>query len=67
MKRKNLKLFRVQHDLTQVQMAKILGVCKATYNFVECGKRQGTPEFWQRLQKEFNVPDERMWGLQKIE
>ena len=67
MKRKNLKLLRVKNDLTQEQMANKVGVCKATYNFIEIGKRQGNTEFWNRLQKVFNIPDEEMFKLMKIE
>lgn len=67
MKRKNLKLFRVEHDLTQEQMAKISGVCKATYNFIEIGKRQGSALFWKSLQENFNIPDEQMYRLMKTE
>ena len=67
MKRKNLKLFRVGKDLTQEQMAERIGVCKATYNFVEIGKRQGNSAFWQNLQREFDIPDEEMFALMKTE
>lgn len=48
-------------------MAEKLEVCKATYNFVETGKRQGNTEFWQNLQKAFDVPDEEMFKLMKCE
>lgn len=67
MKRKNLKFLRIKNDLTQEQMAEKLEVCKATYNFVETGKRQGNTEFWQNLQKAFDVPDEEMFKLMKCE
>lgn len=36
-KRKNLKIFRVKHDLTQEEMATMLGVSVAHYGSVERG------------------------------
>ncbi len=62
-----LKQFRIGLHLKQSEIAKILGVCRTTYGFVELGKRSGTAEFWGNLQKAFNVPDEQMWLLQKLD
>ena len=62
-----LKQFRIGLHLKQSEMAEKIGVCRATYGFVEQGKRSGTAEFWTNLQKVFNVPDEQMWLLQKLD
>ena len=67
MKNKELIKLRVDHDLTQVEAAKICGVSKSTYNFIENGKRRGSKEFWQRLQEYFKLDGERMWKLQNPE
>lgn len=62
-----LKQFRIGLHLKQSEIAKKIGVCRTTYGFVELGKRGGTAEFWANLQREFNVPDEKMYQLMKID
>ncbi len=64
MKRNELKVLRVKHDLTQPQMAERLGVSIATYNLVENGKRRGSQEFWLKLQNEFSLDGETVWKIQ---
>lgn len=65
--RRNLKVFRVQHNLTQDEMANKIGCTRATYSSIECGKREGRKTFWSDLQKAFLIPDSEMWALQKDE
>ena len=65
--RTELKKFRVGQHLNQADMAKKIGVSRVTYAFVENGKRSGNADFWGTLQKVFNVPDEEMWQLQKLD
>ena len=65
--RTGLKQFRIGVHLKQSEMAKVLGISRTTYGFIENGKRGGTAEFWNRLQTKFNVPDEDMWALQKLD
>ena len=48
-------------------MAEKIGVSRATYAFVENGKRSGNADFWNNLQKAFDVPDSDMWQLQKLD
>lgn len=67
MMRTALKQFRVGVHLTQEEMAEKIGVSRATYSFVEKGKRSGNAEFWNNLQKAFDVPDSDMWQLQKLD
>lgn len=64
MKRNELKVLRVRHNLTQPQIAEKLGVSKSTYNLIEQGKRRGSAEFWLKLQSEFNLKDDEVWKLQ---
>lgn len=63
MTRHNLYMFRCDKRLTQSEMAKLLGVSRATYSYIEKGERSGTFEFWGNLQKVFNVPDAEMYPL----
>ena len=65
--RTQLKLFRVSQHLTQEQMAKRCGTSRNNYNFIEQGKREGSAEFWFKLQKEFNVSIELLHELREVE
>ena len=65
--RTNLKVFRTAHKLRQTDIALDLGVSRATYSFIERGIRNGTTDFWNKLQRTYNVPDEEMWALQKLD
>ena len=67
MKNKELIKLRVDHDLTQADMAKICGVSVATCNLIENGKRRGSRAFWQTVQKTFNLDGEQMWKLEHPE
>lgn len=66
MKNKELIKLRVDHDLTQVDMAQIGEVSLTTYNFIENGKRRGSKKFWQNVEKHFKLDGEQMWKLQNI-
>ena len=67
MQRTNLKLFRTARKLRQTDIALALGVSRATYSFIERGKRSGNAEFWQKLQSVYNVSDEQMYTLMKLD
>lgn len=62
-KRKELKMLRVSHDLTQDELGERIGYNRHYISTVELGKRRGSPEFWQALQKEFNLSDADMWRM----
>ena len=65
--RTSLKQFRIGQHLTQNEMAEKIGVSRATYAYVENGKRGGSQTFWRNLKFAFDVPDENMWQLQKLD
>lgn len=65
--RTQLKLFRISKHLNQAEIAEMTGVSRATYGFIEKGKRSGNQAFWGSLQAVFNVADEDMWKLQKLD
>lgn len=67
MRRKNLKILRVEQDLTQIDMAKRIGCNRAAYGAIEAGTRDPSFEFMEKLQAAFNIPAERMWGLMERE
>ena len=63
--RKKLQILRIQHSLTQDQMAVRLGVTRTTYNKVETGKSNGTTNFWLAVKREF--PEVNIEDVAKIE
>lgn len=63
MRRKNLKLFRVEQDKTQSDMALEIGCSRDAYSAIESGSRDPSYDFMEKLQTAFNVPSERMWAL----
>lgn len=65
-KRWNLVMFRGARALTQDQMADLLGEKRQQYSLVELGKRRGSEEFWAKLKKAFDIPEERMWSLMQV-
>ena len=66
-KNKELIKLRVDHDLTQEDIATICGISKGTYNLVENGKSRGSKKVWQAIQAHFNLSGEQMWKLQNPE
>ena len=67
MKNKELIKLRVDHDITQTEMAEKCGISVATYNLIENGKRRGSKKFWATVQKLFHLDGEQMWKLQNPE
>ena len=65
--RMNLKIFRIRRNLTQADMAARVGYDRAAYALIESGARNPSIEFFMNLQEAFDIPDEEMWGLTKIE
>lgn len=62
-----LKLLRVKHKLTQAEIAAKIGVSRQVYANIEKGKNGGSTEFWGNLQRVFNIPDEEMYSLMKLD
>ena len=65
--RTNLKVFRTDRKLRQTDIAYDLGVSRMTYSLIVRGLRSGSSEFWQRLQRVYNVPNEEMYSLMKLD
>lgn len=66
-KRTSLKVFRIMRNLTQAEFAEKLGYSRSQYALIEQGKRNGTQDFWQKLQEVFSVNDCAMWELMKTD
>lgn len=63
--RLNLKLLRVQNNLTQEEFAEKVEVSRAMYSNIENGKANGSMGFWRNVQRAFEIPDEKMYPLMK--
>ncbi len=65
--RKWLKYARNQSDLTQKEMADMLGISEAYYSFIEAGKRKKRLDttFCMKLSKIFCLPVERIVELEE--
>lgn len=65
--RNGLYMFRHGMRLSQEEMAKKIGVNRATYAAIEIGKRDGRVTFWNKLQKAFGIPDADIGGLMRVD
>lgn len=61
--RKELKILRLEHDITQDQLAEKIGISKGAYALIEQGKRVGSDKTWLKLQEIFNLTGEQVWAL----
>ena len=61
--RKNLKIFRVENNLSQNGISKKLGYERAYFGHIERGFMNGSSKFWDRLQKAFSLSDEKVEEL----
>jgi putative transcriptional regulator len=58
-----IKVHRAMHDMTQEELAELLGVSRRTNNAIERGKFNPSIEVAFRIAKLFNVPVEEMFSL----
>ena len=65
--RTKLKIFRIARKLNQQQMAAKLDYERAYYGHIERGYQDGSPSFWERLQKAFALTDDEMQELKELD
>lgn len=65
--RNGLYMFRHSKRLSQSEIAEKIGCSRATYSSIECGSRNGTMTFWNKLQTAFDIPDAEIGGLMRLE
>lgn len=58
--RVNLINARKQKQLTQVQVAKILGISETYYQNIEYATRQGSIKIWDELEDLFGIPQRQL-------
>ena len=61
MKRKQLKLFRIENELTQQQMADKLQISPSHYTNIELGQFNPSYKVFEQFYKEFGAVD--LWRL----
>ncbi len=67
MRRVNLKIFRIQHNLTQSDIAERVGCSRDAYREIESGKRNPSYDFMEKFKVAFDIPAENMWNLMERE
>ena len=65
--RTKLKIFRIARKLNQQDIASKLGYERAYYGHIERGYQDGSPAFWERLQKAFVLTDEELQELKELD
>lgn len=62
-----LKELRKQHNLTQKQLANIIGVQNSIFSFYEVGERLPSPEIIRKLAITLHVSSDYLLGIEKNE
>ena len=67
MRTERMKILRINHHMTQSDVAEKIGISLSAYNLIENGKRVGSIETWGKIQKFFSLSDKEKWSLMKDE
>lgn len=65
--RTQLKVFRVVQNMSQREISEKMGCKRAYYGHVENGLRNGSSEFWGKLQAAFGLTDVVVEELKKVD
>jgi len=52
-------------DLSQKEVAKMIGISPASYYMIETKQRVGSNKTWRKIQEVFKLTDAEVWRLQK--
>lgn len=63
----NLKVFRIKHGFSQDEFANKVGVSRGCYGAIERGFRNGNKKFWNNLKIEFDITEDDLRELRKVE
>ena len=58
--RNKLKQTRIENELTQVDVAKLIDISVRQYQHLEAGTRNTTPEKWDKLEDLLGVPQRQL-------
>lgn len=65
MRTEKMKILRINNHMTQSDVAEKIGISLSLYNLIENGKRVGTLQTWEKIQKLFSLNDKEMLSLMK--
>lgn len=65
-KRKKIIFLRVEKNLNQEQMGKMLGVTSQYISFIECGRSNGSYKFWENFKRVFNISNEEIESYKEL-
>lgn len=66
MKRKKIIFLRVENNLTQSDMAKLLGVTSQYISFIERGRSNGSYTFWETFKRVFKIADSEIESFKEL-
>lgn len=58
--RNKLKKFREDVGYTQQSLANEIGINKVAYNYLETGRRDGTPKTWIKIKKALGLTNDEL-------
>lgn len=61
--RKELKILRIEHSISQKELAEKIGISTGAYALIERGVKVGSDKTWLKLQEIFNLTGEQVWAL----
>lgn len=64
--RNNLIEFRWQLGLTQAEFAELFNKDRQYQNNIEKGRRKGSADYWIKIQKKFNLTNEKTLNLMEV-
>lgn len=64
-KNRSLYKLRIDRRWSQMTVAATAKIPISTYQLIEQGKNEGKPSTWAKIQKLYNIPDDKMWAIIK--
>lgn len=61
----NLRVARVTAGLTQANLARKAGVSQRHISNIECGRRRGSLDAWQKILRALNLPASALFDAQE--
>ena len=60
---RTLEELRKNRNLTQLELARLIGVSQVSISKIESGKRRPSPEVAQRIAHHFDLTTDQMWEM----
>lgn len=66
LKRKKIIFLRVERNMNQEQLGKMLGVTSQYISYIERGRSNGSYTFWENFKLVFNIPNEEIESYKEL-